>query len=222
MRTWTVAVHEGIHGVVGTGGRVMVGHSGGPLLARRLGVLGILLVALVVGVVALAGGGTAGAARPTSALVGDYGSAQVSLSAGAINFNLNKGLVGKVVLNTAPGAHVAYVVHFTGSTTPVQGTAQADKKGVLTITFKAPASAAASAPVSGTLQVHITDPGKQGTATVQFHALPMLLFSTQTKIAHAAGGVSLTISVQVAAGTHVSVGVTMPGAKKPAFSANGV
>jgi hypothetical protein len=183
----------------------------------RLAILGgTLVTALALGLAVVSGGGAA-AMRATSEVVGSYGAQQVSFSASAISLLLTGGAKSTAVLSTVPNAHVAWVVNISGAKAAIKGTAKADAKGTVTITFTVPAAASSASPVKGTLTVHVTDPGKQGTATITFQALPLLQFAASTKVKPSSAGPALTVTVKLAQPATVAVTVTLQGAKKPAL-----
>lgn len=182
---------------------------------RAVVVGGSLATVLVVGL-AIASGGRAGAAiRATSQVVGDYSPQTATFLVSEIAINLSKEAASSLVLYTVPHAHVAFVVNIAGSRTSITGTARADAKGKVTISFFVPLPASSDAAVTGTVQVHVTDPGKHGTATFTFHALPLLQYTTATRIHTGAKGTTLTVTVRLAQPARVAVTVTLQGKKKP-------
>jgi hypothetical protein len=187
----------------------------------RLAILGgSLVTALALGLAVVSGGGAA-AMRATSEVVGSYGAQQVSFSASAISILISSGSKSTAVLSTVPNAHVAWVVNISGAKASITGTAQADAKGMVTITFTVPAAASSASPMKGTLTVHVTDPGKQGTATINFQALPLLQYAASTKVKAGPSGPALTVTVKLAQPATVAVTVTLQGAKKPALVSGG-
>lgn len=155
--------------------------------------------------------------RATSEVVGSYGTQPVALSASAINITLTKGARSTATLLTAPNAHAAWVLNIAGARAPILGTAKADAAGKLSISFVIPAASAAGQPVQGTLAVHITDPGSQGTATITFHALPLLQYAASTRVKPGPSGTALTVTVTLGQPATVTTTVTLMGARKPAL-----
>src|SRR5579864_6066807 len=90
---------------------------------------GLVLIAMILIVSVVAAGRAEGAARATSEAVGSYGAVQVAITPQSVQLDIAKGITQTVVLSTAPNAHLAYSINFSGSKSSITGTTKANSHG---------------------------------------------------------------------------------------------